>query len=91
MEIALDSILTPLTRKWLKRNFCTSEKLVRREEFVVLSRLPDCGLGFGLSALNIRRDELPLYRQKTKSLDTAKAGQLIATQLVGILFIAFVF
>jgi len=33
-------------REGLKRNLCTSEKVVRREEFVVLSCLPDCGLGF---------------------------------------------
>lgn len=91
MGVALGQYSDSSYRKWLKRNFCTSEKLVRREEFVVLSRLPDCGLGFGLSALNMRRNELSLYRRKRKSLDFAQAGQLIATQLVGILFIAFVF
>lgn len=91
MGVALGQYSDSSYGKWLKRNFCTSEKLVRREEFVVLSRLSDCGLGFGLSALNIRRDEFPLYRQKTKSLNSAKAGQLIAAQLVGILFTAFLF
>lgn len=81
MRFALGQYPDSSYRKWLKRNFCSSEKLVRREEFVVLSRLPDCGLGSWLSALNIRGDELPLYRQKTKNLDAAKAGQLIELNL----------
>lgn len=91
MGVVLGQYSDSSYRKWLKRNFCTSEKLVRREEFVVLSCLPGCVLGFGLSALSIRRYKLPLYRQKTKSLNTAKAAQLIATQLVGIFFMASVF
>lgn len=64
-------------RKQLKRNFCTSEKLVRRDEFVVLSRLPDCGLGFGLSAFKHQKKRVPFIQIEDNSYEVE---QLIVTQ-----------
>lgn len=68
-------------RKWLKRNFCTSEKLVRREQCVVLTRLPDCRLGFGLSSFKYQKKRVPFIQAEDKVSTPAKAGQLIVTLL----------
>lgn len=81
-------------KKGLKWNFSMSEKIVRREKFVVLSCLPDCGLDFCAVCFLASGETNSLFtdRRQNVSTPTKKAGELIVLLLDWLwVCLAFVF